>query len=423
MDHSGDPFANAPGLEGSSRGNSNELEDTSATPQRRMSLPGRLFSAAAGFGEAAARTAAAAATLISDSELRRRGVVVVASNAAKGVKGIQRGLQTVGNGPRQLQSVLQRLARQMEEQRMSNLIQQQRDAPVDVQVGCQLYEDAPQELRSRLWMALLTKPDISIRIREAIEIASLEEQDNTSMSKDNTSGADNIRPCQAVDSYKIGNKYDKINQRIFETTSDTGDKILLQDENKISNADKSSLKKENTDDRDPSETEERQESLSLFRSKEEQFGSFPIHTFSNDNEDVCEHESRNIKVVEGQRDEEIDWEIVAEKGARRWCEGRTLLRMGNRDRIEPWTDSKESIRQDLMVEMTNLSWPIPTEVSDESRYSTLLQISIGQEDQDEAIARDVHRTFPEYPLFAFHQGQQALFRVLKAYSLHDLEVG
>ncbi len=42
---------------------------------------------------------------------------------------------------------------------------------------------------------------------------------------------------------------------------------------------------------------------------------------------------------------------------------------------------------------------------------------------DEVIARDIHRTFPEYGLFAFEQGQQALFRVLKAYSLHDLEVG
>ncbi len=39
------------------------------------------------------------------------------------------------------------------------------------------------------------------------------------------------------------------------------------------------------------------------------------------------------------------------------------------------------------------------------------------------ITRDIHRTFPEHPQFGFAQGQQALFRVLKAYSLHDLEVG
>ena len=41
---------------------------------------------------------------------------------------------------------------------------------------------------------------------------------------------------------------------------------------------------------------------------------------------------------------------------------------------------------------------------------------------DEVIGRDINRTFPEHPQFGFEQGQQALFRVLKAYSLHDLEV-
>ena len=50
------------------------------------------------------------------------------------------------------------------------------------------------------------------------------------------------------------------------------------------------------------------------------------------------------------------------------------------------------------------------------------QVTLGQEEVDEVITRDIHRTFPEHPQFGFAQGQQALFRVLKAYSLHDLEV-
>lgn len=70
----------------------------------------------------------------------------------------------------------------------------------------------------------------------------------------------------------------------------------------------------------------------------------------------------------------------------------------------------------------NVAWPISTEYGEESRYNTLLQISIGQEEVDEVITRDIHRTFPEHPQFGFAQGQQALFRILKAYSLHDLEV-
>ncbi len=56
------------------------------------------------------------------------------------------------------------------------------------------------------------------------------------------------------------------------------------------------------------------------------------------------------------------------------------------------------------------------------RRCTAAQVTLGQEEVDEVITRDIHRTFPEHPQFGFAQGQQALFRVLKAYSLHDLEV-
>ncbi len=56
------------------------------------------------------------------------------------------------------------------------------------------------------------------------------------------------------------------------------------------------------------------------------------------------------------------------------------------------------------------------------QHVQLFQISIGQEETDDIISRDINRTFPEHPQFAFEQGQNALFRVLKAYSLHDLEV-
>ena len=76
----------------------------------------------------------------------------------------------------------------------------------------------------------------------------------------------------------------------------------------------------------------------------------------------------------------------------------------------------------LMDAITKVTWPITHEYSEDSRYNTLLQISVGQEEVDEVIGRDINRTFPEHPQFGFEQGQQALYRVLKAYSLHDLEV-
>ena len=76
----------------------------------------------------------------------------------------------------------------------------------------------------------------------------------------------------------------------------------------------------------------------------------------------------------------------------------------------------------MMDAVVRVPWPLSAEYAEDSRYNTLLQISIGQEEVDEIITRDINRTFPEHPQFGFQQGQQALFRVLKAYSLHDLEV-
>ena len=45
--------------------------------------------------------------------------------------------------------------------------QEERDAPVDVQIGPQLYERAPQELRSRLWMALLDNPTLATSVKRS----------------------------------------------------------------------------------------------------------------------------------------------------------------------------------------------------------------------------------------------------------------
>lgn len=47
----------------------------------------------------------------------------------------------------------------------------------------------------------------------------------------------------------------------------------------------------------------------------------------------------------------------------------------------------------------------------------------GQEHVDEVIHRDINRTFPEHPMFSDNEGQQRLFRLLKAYAVADPEVG
>jgi hypothetical protein len=57
-----------------------------------------------------------------------------------------------------------------------------------------------------------------------------------------------------------------------------------------------------------------------------------------------------------------------------------------------------------------------------SKFQTLLQVTVGQEEVESTILLDIHRTFPEHPRFLLGQGQQELFNVLKAYSMEDMEV-
>lgn len=40
------------------------------------------------------------------------------------------------------------------------MIEATKNQPVDVQMGKKLYEDAPQDLRTRLWCVLLESPDL-----------------------------------------------------------------------------------------------------------------------------------------------------------------------------------------------------------------------------------------------------------------------
>ena len=52
-------------------------------------------------------------------------------------------------------------------------MQAKRNTPVDVQMGSELWEDAPQELRSRLWMALLDHPELVGTLTEELVCTSM----------------------------------------------------------------------------------------------------------------------------------------------------------------------------------------------------------------------------------------------------------
>jgi hypothetical protein len=245
------------------------------------------------------------------------------------------------------------------------LLQEQRDAPVDVQIGFQVYEDAPQELRSRLWMALLQHPELVERF-QAI-----------------------LRADQALVEKK-------------------------EEEKEEENESVEKIEKKQSDDREADVSSTREDNGHLHGE---------ISTSSDIPTSTSAAPNPPSPAEKEKEKEEKDWEVVGDRGAQRFRQGRRLLTGASLHRTEPWSKDKEEYRQHLMSKMSGIAWPLAIEPDPESRYSTLLQISIGQEEIDDVISRDIHRTFPEYPLFGLEQGQQALFRVLKAYSLHDLETG
>ncbi|KAF6259841.1 rab-GTPase-TBC domain-containing protein [Scenedesmus sp. NREL 46B-D3] len=64
---------------------------------------------------------------------------------------------------------------------------------------------------------------------------------------------------------------------------------------------------------------------------------------------------------------------------------------------------------------------MPQDIDPHGEYAQLLAAGCGA--VEDVIVRDVPRTFPEHPLFATQGGQQRLLRLLKAYATADPEVG
>lgn len=362
---------------------------------------------ASGLSEVFARTAGAAGVLLSDGDLRRRGAQVLASNASKGLRSIQRGIQSVGQGPRQIQSVLQRISQQIEERRLQALLEQQRDTPVDVQIGFQLYEDAPQELRSRLWMALLRHPELAVRYK-ILQVQQQEPVDGGN--DDGNGGVSKVTECdnEVADTLEVVNRNltqvetGSLETRSKDTSQNTNSEVLSSPE--IVGNQQATERYATHEEAEPKVEEDEDE-------KKEEKG------VQNESDGVLGIDNAEKSIIT------TDWEMVADRGAQRWRQGAPLLAGGSLHRSKLWTPEQEEYRQELMSAMALVPWPMPSDFPTDSRYATLLEISIGQEEVDEVISRDVHRTFPEHAQFGNESGQQALFRVLKAYSLHDLETG
>lgn len=86
---------------------------------------------------------------------------------------------------------------------------------------------------------------------------------------------------------------------------------------------------------------------------------------------------------------------------------------------------KELVRQGIPHHFRGMAWQVlcgAHQSQDKARYSSLLRT---QSACEKVIRRDIARTYPEHDFFKKKGGvgQESLFNVMKAYSIHDREVG
>ena len=330
-----------------------ETPATSASTQSTANAPSTtgLASAMSTLSLAIKKPFLSATTLLSDSSLRKKSAAMISQQTnARIISPLRAGLTTLFDGPRQVQSTLTRLQKEYSQKRMEVLLEKHRDENQDVQVGFNLFEDAPQELRARLWMAVLgdARGDL-------------------------------------VASYDDARRHDA-------GGGHGGGEVVGSDRHGVAAPGSSPTARGRIQD--------------VYAEMRDQSTIVPWTT-----------EKDNYRNTMMKSMVEVQWPLVP------GVEGGDVREGGadEKRREEEQGDAPSITTSD--PNSSSLESPVNHGGICQHDYRTLLQISVGQEDVDDVIARDIHRTFPEHPLFGFAQGQQSLFNLLKAYSLHDLEVG
>ena len=79
--------------------------------------------------------------------------------------------------PLLLQGALERVRQRVNAARYATLLEIHSTLAVDVQIAGKLYEDAPQEIRSRLWAALIQNPSLGpISTAPIVDVSALSEE-------------------------------------------------------------------------------------------------------------------------------------------------------------------------------------------------------------------------------------------------------
>ncbi|KRY26424.1 Ecotropic viral integration site 5 -like protein, partial [Trichinella spiralis] len=85
---------------------------------------------------------------------------------------------------------------------------------------------------------------------------------------------------------------------------------------------------------------------------------------------------------------------------------------------------RDLVRQGIPNYFRTLAWQLLSGANQAPAHDAYAEYLRSNSPHEKAIRRDISRTFPEHKFFSEDgRGQQSLFNVMKAYSIHDREVG
>lgn len=329
------------------------------------------------------RAAEAAAELLGDADLRSKARAALEREAGARVAALGRAGRRLAGAPRGARETLRRLQASLATARLQAMLQAERDAPVDVQVGTVLYEDAPQELRSRLWMALLEAGGSPGALIGRVAPGEEEEAGGGEGGADPAAPAPHpasVPPPAADDAWEM---VEDGSAALWSAGGGGGGRA-----------------------------------------------GGPPHPPAGPSSSSSPGGARGWGTARPPPSVIVAATAMGRSGsepgeARGGAEAAppppypppilTTLTAAPRP---------TRLRDALIARATSLHpWPPPPTHPEACLYNTLQQVSVGQEGVEEVIGRDIGRTFPEHPQFGFAQGRAALFRLLKAQALADLEVG
>eukprot|EP01025_Chloroclados_australasicus_P049015 TRINITY_DN5568_c0_g2_i7.p1 TRINITY_DN5568_c0_g2~~TRINITY_DN5568_c0_g2_i7.p1 ORF type:complete len:611 (+),score=103.88 TRINITY_DN5568_c0_g2_i7:139-1971(+) len=400
------------------------------------------------------------------------GAGIVRKGVQKGAKmvgkGLEKGRRAVGQGPRSISRVLEKVQERLREQHWERQLIIQRDELVDIQIAHKLYENMPQHLRTNLWLAFLDRPELceplknlyEVRIRETnaqgdmIKISSFRsalQASNSSENDDKKQRVDDQQYSQFLD--QLWGVYQTVELDSVDASTEECEGVQGSTNGGLDpskNGDNSGqninqdlidisgdVDGENNSDHDLIDISEDIEVLNVHDaqpqdpSNVQEWSERGVHVQNVNNtrnaENIVQTQAEGLNT--GKEEQSDDWELVNEGEWNNRTGKYKLIPGGAKPFALP--ASEDELEQErkilnplmevvfLRPQQESQSQPIPPD----SQYATLLQISIGQELVEEVISRDIKRTFPEVPQFELRDTQQALFNLLKAYALYDLETG